>query len=102
MLTAEKIYKDILDLPLKEREKLFMAIARKGFEKDFYLHDEVFSDLNASPFTIKEAAEYLETAEITIRRYVKNGSLKARKLGKSLVFDTDDLKTFKKKRQNLA
>ena len=31
MLTAEKVYKDILELPLKEREKLFAAIARKGF-----------------------------------------------------------------------
>ncbi len=67
-------------MPVREPEKLFMAMSKKWIEKDFYLHEEVFSDLNASPFTIKEAAEYLETAEITIRRYVKNGSLKARKL----------------------
>jgi hypothetical protein len=35
MITAEKVYKDIINMPLKEREKLFAAIARKGFEKDF-------------------------------------------------------------------
>jgi len=101
MLTAEKIYKDILDLPLKEREKLFMAIARKGFEKDSYLHDEVFSDLNASPFTIKERPNTRNCRD-NHKALCKNGSLKARKLGKSLIFNTDDLKTFKKKRQNLA
>jgi excisionase family DNA binding protein len=100
MLTAEKVYKDILELPLKEREKLFAAIARKGFEKDSYSHGEVFSDIRHSPFTIKEAAEYLEAAEITVRRWVKNGSLKAGKLGKSIVFNVDDLKAFKKIRQN--
>jgi len=100
MLTAEKVYKDILELPLKEREKLFAAIARKGFEKDSYSHGEVFSDIRHSPFTIKEAAEYLEAAEITVRRWVKNGALKAGKLGKSIVFNVDDLKAFKKIRQN--
>ena len=33
MITAEKVYKDILDMPLKERERLFGVIARQGFKR---------------------------------------------------------------------
>jgi hypothetical protein len=50
---------------LQRRSKT--VIAQRGFEKDAYTHEEVFGDLK-EPFTIKEAAEYLEVAEITIRR----------------------------------
>ena len=32
MITAEKIYKDILEMPVPEREKLFATIASKGTE----------------------------------------------------------------------
>ena|ERR1700690_3945024 len=59
---------------------------------------EVFNDIRQSPFTIKEAAEYLEAAETTVRRWVKNGSLKASNIGESIVFNVDDLKAFKNKR----
>jgi len=45
MITAEKVYKEILEMPVKEREKLFTVIARKGFEKDVFSHDEVFDDI---------------------------------------------------------
>ena len=38
MITAERVYKEILEMPLKEREKLFTVIARRGFEKDLYLN----------------------------------------------------------------
>jgi hypothetical protein len=31
MITAEKVYKDILEMPVREREKLFATIALKGF-----------------------------------------------------------------------
>lgn len=31
MVTAEKIYKEILEMPVDEREKLFIFIARWGF-----------------------------------------------------------------------
>ena len=57
MITAKKVYKDILQMPVSEREKLFATIARKGFEKDLYTHDEVFGDIRKSPFSLKEAAE---------------------------------------------
>ncbi|MBI3600211.1 MAG: helix-turn-helix domain-containing protein [Nitrospinae bacterium] len=98
-ITAEKVYREILEMPLKEREKLFTVIARQGFEKEFYTHDEVFDDIRREPFTIKEAAEYLEVAEITVRRLVKTVGLKARKIGKNIVFDVDDLKAFKRQKR---
>jgi excisionase family DNA binding protein len=98
MITAEKVYKEILDMPVKERERLFAVIAQRGFEKDQYTHEEVFSDIRRSPFTIKEAAEYIEVAEITVRRWLKDGRLKSRRIGKNIVFDVDELKSFKKQR----
>ena len=96
MITAEKVYKEILEMPLKEREKLFAVIARKGFEKDLYSHDEVFDDIRETPFTIKEAAEYLEIAEITLRRWVKAGNIKHKRVGRTIVFDPDELKSVKR------
>lgn len=99
MITAERVYKDILNMPLKEREKLFAAIARKGFEKDLYSHEEVFDEIRQSPFTVKEAAEYLEIAEITLRRWVKAGSIKYKRIGRNIVFDPDELKSLKKGKQ---
>ncbi|RJQ42129.1 MAG: DNA-binding protein [Nitrospiraceae bacterium] len=99
MITARKVYKEILDMPIRERERLFSIIARVGFEKEHYTHEDVFSDIKQSPFTIKEASEYLEVAEITIRRWVRDDILKHNRIGKNIVFDPDALKTFKKLRQ---
>jgi len=96
MITAEKVYKEILEMPLKEREKLFTAIARKGFEKDLYTHEEVFDEIRETPFTVKEAAEYLEIAEITLRRWVKAENIKHKRVGRNIVFDPDELKFIKK------
>ena len=96
MITAKAVYKEILEMPVKERERLFTVIARRGFEKYLYTHDEVFDDIRRSPFTIKEAAAYLEMAEITVRRWVYDGILKSKRIGKNIVFDIDDLKAFKK------
>ncbi len=96
MITAERVYKDILKMPVPEREKLFATIARKGFEKDLYTHDEVFDDIRKSPFSLKEAAEYLEVAEITVRRWAKAGKLDYKRIGKNFVFDPDELKAIKK------
>ena len=84
-------------MTVKERERLFTVIARRGFEKDFYTHAEVFEDLG-EPFTIKEAAEYFDVAEITIRRWVNEGVLKSRKIGKSIVFNPVDLRDYKRAR----
>ncbi|MBN1842389.1 MAG: helix-turn-helix domain-containing protein [Deltaproteobacteria bacterium] len=99
MITAEKVYREILEMPLKEREKLFSVIARRGFEKDSYSHNEVFDEIRQSPFTVKEAAEYLDVAEITLRRWIKAGNIKHQRVGRSIVFDPDELKAFKKDRK---
>jgi len=96
MITAEKVYKTILDMQVKEREKLFTVIARKGFEKDSYSHEEVFGDIRESPFILREAAEYLEVAEITLRRWVQSGRIPYEKVGRNIVFDPDELKRVKK------
>jgi excisionase family DNA binding protein len=97
MITAEKVYKDILEMPVPEREKLFATIARKGFEKDLYTHEEVFDDIRKSPFSIKEAAEYLEVAEITVRRWAKAGKLDYTRIGRNFAFNPDELRAIKKK-----
>ena len=98
MISAEKVYKDILDMSLKEREKLFAVIARKGFEKDLYSHEEVFDEIRQSPFTVRQASEYLEVAEITLRRWIKAGKIKFKRVGRSILFDPDELRTFKDNR----
>ena len=60
MITAEKVYREIVRMPVKERERLFAEIARKGFEKDVYSYNEVFGNLRDSPFTLIEAADELK------------------------------------------
>ena len=96
MNRAEKIYRDIIELPMAEREKLFSLIARKGFDKDYYTYEEVFDDI-PSTFTIKETSEYMDVAEITIRRWAKEGKLPFQKVGRNYVFLVDDLRKVKQK-----
>jgi excisionase family DNA binding protein len=98
MITAEKVYRDMVEMPVKEREKLFAVIARQGFEKDRYSRQEVFDDIRRAPFTAREAAEYLEISEITIRRWVKARKIPFQRMGRNLLFDADQLKVFKKAR----
>jgi excisionase family DNA binding protein len=95
MITAEKVYRDMVEMPVKERERLFAVIARQGFEKDRYSRQEVFDDIRHTPFTVREAAEYLEISEITLRRWVKAGKLPSQRMGRNLLFDADELKAFK-------
>lgn len=94
--SAEQIYKDIVLLPVAERERLFSLIARKGFDKDDYTYDEVFGDI-PSTLTIKESSEYLEVAEVTVRRWAKKGKLPFHKVGKNYAFRVDDLRKLKRK-----
>lgn len=94
--SAEQIYKDIVLLPVAERERLFSLIARKGFDKDDYTYGEVFGDI-PSTLTIKESSEYLEVAEVTVRRWAKKGKLPFHKVGKNYAFRVDDLRKLKRK-----
>ena len=73
-------------------------IARQGFEKDRYTRQEVFDDIRRAPFTIKEAADYLEVSEITIRRWIKAGKIPFQRMGRNLLLDVDMLKSFKSDR----
>lgn len=97
--SAEQIYKDIVLLSVAERERLFSIIARKGFDKDEYTYDEVFGDL-PSTLTIKESSEYLGVAEVTVRRWAKDGKLPFHKVGKNYVFDVDDLRKLKREQSS--
>ncbi len=94
--SAEKIYKDIVLLPMAERERLFSLIARRGFDKDEYTYNEVFGDI-PSTLTIRESSKYLEVAEVTVRRWAKEGKLPFSKVGKNYVFAVDDLRKLKRK-----
>jgi excisionase family DNA binding protein len=67
-----------------------------SFEKDLYRHNEVFNEIRLSPFTVKKAAEYLEVAEITLRRWIKAGKIRFRRVGRNILFDPDELKVSKK------
>ena len=83
-------------MSVPEREKLFATITRQGFEKNLYTYDEVFDDIRKSPFSLKEAAQYLEVAEIIVRSWAKAGKLNYQRFGKNFVFDPDELKAIKK------
>ena len=63
---------------------------------NYYTYEEVFDDLPPA-FTIKEASTYLDVAEITIRRWAKEGKLPFSKVGKNYVFQVDKLREAKKK-----
>ena len=77
-----------LKIPVKsETEILFYMIDT---------HEKVFDDIRRSPFSLKEAAEYLDVAEITLRRWIKAGKLNFNRIGRNFVFDPDELKAFKK------
>ena len=98
MITAEKVYEDMIEMPVKEREKLFAVIARQGFTKDRYRKEAVFDDIRSALFTVREAAEYLEISEITLRRWVKAEKIPFQRMGRNILFDADQLKAFKKAR----
>lgn len=48
---------------------------------------------------IKEAAERLEVAEITIRRWVKNGTLPYYKIGGRIKFEERDIENYKQSKR---
>ncbi len=60
MITTEKVCRDMVQLPVRERKNLFAVIARQGFEKDRYFQQEIFDDIRRASSTTREAAKYLE------------------------------------------
>ncbi|OGU10777.1 MAG: hypothetical protein A2075_06390 [Geobacteraceae bacterium GWC2_58_44] len=95
MLKANEIYSDIVKMPVSERAKLFTLIATYGFKESNHTYDDVFSDLPEA-LSLKDTAQYLEVAEITIRRWIKEGKLSPSRIGKNYAFSVSDLRAFKK------
>ncbi|MBW2029012.1 MAG: helix-turn-helix domain-containing protein [Deltaproteobacteria bacterium] len=100
MITAEKVYRDIVQMPLKEREKLFLMIARRGFEKDLYTHYEVHDEIGGSPFTVREAADYLGVSETTLKKWIEEGKIKWKRVGKRKVIEQKEIEAFKERQAN--
>ena len=53
--------------------------------------EKVYKEILEMPVTLKEASEYLEIAEINLRKLIKAGKLKHKIVGRNFVFDPDDL-----------
>ncbi|MCM2359725.1 MAG: helix-turn-helix domain-containing protein [Geobacteraceae bacterium] len=96
MITAKQLYSEIVKMPVSERAKLFTLIATHGFNESNYSYDDVFSDLPET-VSLKDAAEYLGVAEITVRRWIKEGKLSPSRIGRNYAFNVSDLRTFKKR-----
>lgn len=58
-------------------------------------HSDVYCDLYAEAWNMKDACEYLEKSESTIRRWIKDGILKADKKSNEYFFDYVELKRVK-------
>ena len=52
-------------------------------------------EIAKKPFNLKEAAEYLGVASVTLRRWVKAGRVSASKIGRAYTFDVKVLKKLK-------
>lgn len=95
MITAQDVYSEIVRMPASERAKLFTLIATHGLEGAVFPYDDVFGDLPEA-LSLKDAAEYLEVAEITIRRWIKEGKLSPSRIGRNYAFNVKDLRALKK------
>ena len=61
-------------------------------------HEEVFGELYAEPWSIRDAARFLGVSEMTVRRYIKSGVLPADRPVKKYLIDYRDLRAFRKQR----
>lgn len=111
-------------MPIDMREKIFLDLAKliyarpssmvemdeenpdlpKRFVQDvleakddgkIITHEEVFGDLYQKRFSVKEVAEIFGKSELTIRRWVKDGKIKAIKAGGTYQFSLKDIEDFK-------
>ncbi|KKM24163.1 hypothetical protein LCGC14_1607850 [marine sediment metagenome] len=102
MLTAEKVIKEIYNLPLKERKKIARHIIEFGIRGPHPDTPEILNikawqdEIASKPFNLKQASEYLGVSSVTLRRWVKAGRVLAAKIGRAYTFDVSDLKELKK------
>jgi hypothetical protein len=101
-LTAEDLLSEMKAMPSAERGRFFALLGLKFFQEDNLTHEQVFGHLANVEFTAREAAEYLEVAIATFRRYVQDGKVNpSRVVGRSQMFLTHDLKAFKRSLQDV-
>jgi excisionase family DNA binding protein len=101
-LTAEDLLSEMKAMPSAERGRFFVLLGMGIFQDDNLTHEQVFGHLADVEFTAQEAAEYLEVAIATFRRYVQRGKVKpSRVVGRSQMFSTHDLKAFKRSLQDV-
>ncbi len=96
-LTAEDLYTEMKRMPTSERTRFFVMLTSNAFREDDFTHEQVFGAVHREPFSVPEAAEYLEVSVPTLRRYVQSGKLRpSQVVGRSQLFDAAVLRSFKK------
>lgn len=99
-ITAEELYAEMEQMPSSERTRFFLLLANKAFHDEDYTHDQVFGAVHREPFSVAEAAEYLEVSVPTLRRYVQSGKLRpAQVIGRTKLFDASDLRALKRSKE---
>ncbi|MDY0186155.1 MAG: helix-turn-helix domain-containing protein [Desulfuromonadaceae bacterium] len=100
LMTAEDLYIEMEKMPSSERSRFFQLLASRAFRDDDYTHDQVFGSVHKEPFSVPEAAEYLEISVPTLRRYVQSGKLRpAQIVGRSQLFNVADLRSLKRSKE---
>ncbi len=95
--TAEDLFSAMQEMPPTERVRFFTLLGETAFEKDDFLHAEVFGDVLNAKFTVEEAAEYLEVSVSTCRRYIQGKKITpVHVIGRNQFFLAADLKSFKR------
>lgn len=98
-ITAEDFYVEMKRMPSSERDRFFSMLTSNAFREDDFTHEQVFGAVHREPFSVPEAAEYLEVSVPTLRRYVQSGKLKpVQVVGRSQLFAAADLRYFKRKK----
>lgn len=101
-LTAQTLYLEFRKLPRSERAKFYALLAEGDMADANASHEQVFGHLAGEEFSASDAAEYLEVSMSTFRRFVADGKLRASgEIGRSQLFSTKDLKSFKRSRQEI-
>jgi excisionase family DNA binding protein len=102
-ITAEDLYAEMKRMPSSERNRFFSMLAAKAFREDDFTHEQVFGAVHQEPFSVPEAAEYLEVSVPTLRRYVQSGKLRPiQVVGRSQLFDATDLRSLKRKKEGVG
>lgn len=96
-LTAEELYFEMKRMPSAERSRFLSMLVESAFREDEFTHEQVFGSVHAEPFSVPEAAEYLEVSVPTFRRYVQAGKIRPfQVIGRNQLFDASTLRAFKR------